>query len=169
MLIGQWREWLIRLLGIRTVVIGDGQRGLLYRNGHPIRVLMPGVTRLFGQRRPLDVRLCSLSTPVYGGSDAEQLIETMDDDLARAFTVIEAEADEQLLLSIDGQPVDRLPPGTRRLYWKTDAPLQLTRLPPDDPAPPAASGDGWIGFSLDAVQRRNDAADAPLLQQLKAA
>ena len=127
---GYWHDRLARLLGIRTITIADGERGLLYRDRQFVRVLKPGVTRLFGHHAPLDLRLCAVSSLAYAGRDAEWLIETLGDALARDFIVVEAAADEVLLLSVEGRVIDALAPGTRRLYWKTGARLTVERLSP---------------------------------------
>jgi hypothetical protein len=118
-----------RLLGLKTIAIGDGQRGLLYRDRRAVRVLMPGVTRLIGHHAPLDLRLCRVdASPLYAGADAEQLIEAAEPAVVEAFTLIEAGADEVLLLTVDGRLVEALPPRARRLCWKRATAPVVQRL-----------------------------------------
>lgn len=118
-----------RLLGLKTITIGDGQRGLLYRDRRAVRVLMPGVTRLIGHHAPLDLRLCRVdANPLYAGADFEQLIEAAEPAVFDAFTLIEAGPDEVLLLSVDGRLVEALPPRGRRLCWKTATAPVVQRL-----------------------------------------
>ncbi|MBA4285980.1 MAG: hypothetical protein C0434_10675 [Xanthomonadaceae bacterium] len=128
MRIGDWSDKLARLLGIRTITIGEGQRGLLYREQRAPRVLRPGVTRLFGQYQPLDLRICNIADPVYSCRDAEQLIESMETSIRRAFVVIETEVDEMARVSIDGRLVDVLAPDSRRLLWRTATAPMVERL-----------------------------------------
>lgn len=139
MRIGNWSDTLVRLLGIRIVTIGAGQRGLLYREQRAVRVLQPGSTRLFGQHQPLDLRICDVANPVYVGRDAEQLIESEATSIRRAFVVIETEANETARISIGGRLVGVLAPGSRRLLWRTAVEPVVDRLPASEsPSLPAA-------------------------------
>jgi len=58
------------------VVIGDGERGLVYRNRRFQQILLPGVHRLspFGGRPHVDIHTASKGA-AYTGSDQDSLIE----------------------------------------------------------------------------------------------
>lgn len=107
-----------RAFSIRTVLIGDGERGLLFRNRRLERVLTPGVVRLWSLRDRLEVRVYDLATVEYSGKDVDALITTLGPRLAEYFLLVDIGVDEVGLLSINGKLVDVLAPGSRRLYWK---------------------------------------------------
>lgn len=107
-----------KAFSIRTVLIGDGERGLLFRNRRLERVLMPGVVRLWSLRDRLEVRVCDLAAVEYGGKDVETLIATLGPALAEHFLLVDIGVDEVGLLSVNGKLVEVLAPGSRRLFWK---------------------------------------------------
>lgn len=110
---------------IKQIVIGDGERGLLYRNRRFERVLSPGVHRLFDPRNRIVVTLHNLTCPEYGGSDAAVLMAQMDGALADCFLVADIGTCEVGLVLKNGKLEDVLAPGTRKLYWKGIVPLEV--------------------------------------------
>ena len=103
---------------LKQIVIGDGERGLLYRNRRFERVLSPGVHRLFDPRKRIAVTVHNLTRPEYAGSDAEVLMAQMDGPLAECFLVADIGTDQVGLVLKNGKLEDVLAPGTRKLYWK---------------------------------------------------
>src|SRR5882757_4870943 len=73
------------MFGIKRVVIGDGERGLLYKNRRFERVLAPGVYRLWGAFGALEVRSFDIARPEFTGKDADALIERLGAGLERSF------------------------------------------------------------------------------------
>ena len=73
---------------LKQIVIGDGERGLLYRNRRFERVLSPGVHRLFDPRKRIAVTAHNLTRPEYAGSDAEVLMAQMDECVFGIFCCI---------------------------------------------------------------------------------
>ncbi len=106
------------MLGIKRVVIGDGERGLLYRNRRFERVLVPGVYRLWDAFGALEVRSIDIARPDFIGKDADMLIERLGGDLERTFVLADIGVDEVGLVSKSGKLEDVLAPGVRKLYWK---------------------------------------------------
>ncbi len=102
----------------RRVVIGDAERGLVYRNRRFERVLAPGVHRLFGRRDRLEVVVHDIREPEYAGKDAEALIAALGAHLAETFVLADVGMDEVGLVSKNGRLEDVLAPGVRRLYWR---------------------------------------------------
>lgn len=102
----------------RRVVIGDGERGLVYRNRRFERVLAPGVHRMFDPLQRIEVRSFDISTPLYAGHDADALIARLGADLDAVFVHADIGADEVGLVSRHGKLEEVLAPGTRRLYWR---------------------------------------------------
>lgn len=102
----------------RRVVIGDAERGLVYRNRRFERVLVPGVYRLFAWRDKLEVVVHDIRDPAYAGNDVDALIAALGDRLADTFVLADIGMDEVGLVSKNGRLEDVLAPGVRALYWR---------------------------------------------------
>jgi regulator of protease activity HflC (stomatin/prohibitin superfamily) len=102
----------------RRVVIGDAERGLVYRNRRFERVLAPGVYRLFAWRDKLEVVVHDIRKPEYAGNDVDALIAALGDRLGETFVLADIGMDEVGLVSKNGRLEDVLAPGVRQLYWR---------------------------------------------------
>ena len=118
---------MMSIFGMKRIVIGDGERGLLYRNRRFERVLAPGVTWL--RAAPADLRVVDITRPEYDGKNIEILISRLGAELERDFLLADIGADEVGLLSKNGKLDDVLPPGSRKLYWKGPVTVDVQRLP----------------------------------------
>ncbi len=114
----------------KKVVIGDGERGLVYRNRQLERVLEPGVYTFFDPRGQVGVTVHAIAQPEYNGSDAEVLFARRD-MLAPYFTFADIGEQEIGLVSKNGKLEDVLPPGSRKLYWKGLAQVEVANVPLD--------------------------------------
>lgn len=101
----------------KRVVIGDGERGLVYRNRQFERVLGPGVHTFFDPLKRITVCVHAIAKPEYTGPDADVLIARMDASLASELSLADIGEQEVGLVSKNGKLEDVLPPGTRQLYW----------------------------------------------------
>lgn len=101
----------------KKVVIGDGERGLVYRNRQLERVLEPGVHKFFDPRGELGITVHAIARPEYAGNDADVLIARMD-MLAPYFILADIGEQEVGLVSKNGKLEDVILPGGRKLYWK---------------------------------------------------
>jgi regulator of protease activity HflC (stomatin/prohibitin superfamily) len=110
---------------IKRIVIGDGERGLLYRNRRLERILLPGVTWVSTR---CEVRIHDITQPVYAGKDAEVLIERLGDELDQHFLLADIGVDEVGLVSCDGRLRGVLEPGARFLYWKGPVRVDIERI-----------------------------------------
>lgn len=102
----------------RRVVIGDAERGLVYRNRRFERVLAPGVYRLFAWRAQLEVVVHDIRKPEYAGNDVDALIAALGERLGETFVLADIGMDEVGLVSKNGRLEDVLAPGERQLYWR---------------------------------------------------
>jgi regulator of protease activity HflC (stomatin/prohibitin superfamily) len=102
---------------IKQIVIGDGERGLLYRNRRVQAVLPAGVYRYFDPFDRIAVAVHNVARPEYTGNDAEVLMASMDGDLGKHFLVADVGTDQVGLVLKNGKLEDVLAPGTRKLYW----------------------------------------------------
>ncbi len=117
------------MFGFKRVVIGDGERGLLYRNRRFERVLVPGVYELWNPFAELEVRSFDISRTEYEGKDAEVLVERLGTRLAETFVLADIGVGEVGLVSKNGKLEGVLAPGVRKLYWKGAAAIGVDRLP----------------------------------------
>lgn len=103
---------------IKQIVIGDGERGLLYRNRQLQGVLSAGVYRYFDPLGRIAVVVHNVSRAEYAGADAEVLMAQMSAWLAMHFLVADVGTRQVGLALKNGKLEDVLAPGTRKLYWK---------------------------------------------------
>ena len=117
------------MFGIKRVVIGDGERGLLYKNRRFERVLAPGVYRLWDAFGALEVRSFDIARPDFVGKDADTLIERLGAELERSFVLADIGVNEVGLVSKNGKLEDVLAPGMRKLYWKGPVFVTIDKAP----------------------------------------
>lgn len=110
---------------IKQIVIGDGERGLLYRNRRLQSVLAPGVYRWFDPFDHVTVTLHNAARAEYAGTDAEVLMTRVGAKLGDHFLVADVRVDQVGLVLKHGKLEDVLAPGTRKLYWKELVPVEL--------------------------------------------
>lgn len=102
----------------KTVVIGDNERGLEFRDKRFERVLTPGVYRIARGLAQRDVRIYDLGAVEYTNKDADTLIERLGTRVDEHFVLADIGVDEVGLLTYNGKLVDVLAPGQRKLYWR---------------------------------------------------
>ena len=113
---------------IQRVVIGDGERGLVYRNRQFAGVLLPGVHRWFDPMGRIDVTTHNIAKPEYSGTDADVLIAALGDRLDAYFVLANLGMDEVGLVLKNGKLEDVLAPGSRRLYWRGLVRVEVERV-----------------------------------------
>jgi hypothetical protein len=113
----------------KRVVIGDGERGLVFADRQFQRVLDPGVYRLFDPFNKIEVRVHPTVPAEYAGKDSEVLIAALGARLDASFVLADLGADEIGLVMKNGKLEDVLPPGTRKLYWRGPVDVEVRALP----------------------------------------
>lgn len=109
----------------KRIVIGDGERGLMYRNRQFERVLTAGVYRIFDPLQRVDIVVHNIARPEYNGGDADALIVALGDRLGQTFVLANLGMQEVGLVLKNGKLEDVLAPGTRNLYWKGLVPVEV--------------------------------------------
>ena len=109
----------------KRVVIGDGERGLVYRNRQFAGVLMPGRQRWFEPFNQLDVTVHGIAKTEYAGADVDVLIAALGERLGEHFVLANLGTEEVGLVLKNGKLEDVLAPGTRKLYWKGLVPVEV--------------------------------------------
>jgi regulator of protease activity HflC (stomatin/prohibitin superfamily) len=114
---------------MKKIVVGDGERGLVYRNRRFERVLLPGVYRLSSLRDKLEVRMFDTEqNDYYTGKDADALIERLGDSLNETFVLADIGVNEVGLMSRNGKLAYALAPGSRTLYWRGATKIEIERV-----------------------------------------
>lgn len=120
------------MFGIKRVVIGDGERGLLYKNRRFERVLNPGITWIWDVLDRVEVRVIDLARAEYDGKDVDLLIERLGETLAQNFVLADVAVNEVGLVSKNGKLEDVMAPGGRKLYWKGPVSVKVEKVLPAD-------------------------------------
>lgn len=102
----------------KRVVIGDGERGLVYRNRQLQRVIGPGEYRWFDPRGRIEVVVHAIAQPEYAGRDVDVIVTRLGDALGTHFVCADIGVDEVGLVLKNGKLEDVLAPGSRKLYWR---------------------------------------------------
>ncbi|MFC5740366.1 slipin family protein [Dyella tabacisoli] len=118
----------------KQIVIGDGERGLLYRNRRFERVLVAGVYRYFDPGNQLMLNVHDIARPEYSGGDADVLMAQMGGakvhpSLMGNFVVADIGTRQVGLVLKNGKLEDVLMPGTRKLYWKALVSVEVQAVP----------------------------------------
>lgn len=113
---------------MKRVVIGDGERGLVYRNRQFERVLGAGVYRMFDPLKQVEVRTFNIAAPEYAGSDVDVLVARLGERLGDSFVLADIGTGEIGLVSKNGKLEDVLAPGSRRLYWRGLVRVEVERV-----------------------------------------
>ncbi|MGH8079171.1 MAG: slipin family protein [Lysobacter sp.] len=113
---------------MKKAVVGDVERVLVYRNRRIERVLGPGVYRLNDFRRDLELVVHNIADSKYTGNDGEALISGLNVRLQNHFELADIGNDEVGLMLRNGRIADVLAPGSRRLYWKGFAAIEIRAI-----------------------------------------
>ncbi|MDG2519430.1 slipin family protein [Lysobacter soli] len=113
----------------KKVVIGDGERGLVYRNRQFEGVIAPGVHKWFDLFGAVEVKVHNIALRAeYLGSDENALIDALGTRLAEAFVLADIGVNEVGLVAKNGRMEEILAPGSRRLYWKGPIAIEVRTL-----------------------------------------
>lgn len=112
----------------KRLVVKKNERALLMRDGDFVRVLAPGVTRVFDPLGRHSVKRYPLDTPIEDPALAEYLRQDAPAVVAEHFIAMDLGDDEAGLRYENGVLIEVLPPGTRRLYWRGPVDHQLVRV-----------------------------------------
>ncbi|TXI45466.1 MAG: slipin family protein [Lysobacter sp.] len=112
----------------KRVVIGDGERGLVYRDRRFERALEPGVYNFVDPFGRLEIVVHNVAKPEYVGADVDALIAALGDKLDAHFVLGDVGTDEVGLVSKNGKLEDLLLPGTRKLYWRAPVRVEIERM-----------------------------------------
>lgn len=112
----------------KRMVIKKNQRGLLLRDGDFVRIVEPGVLRVFDPFNRVSLELYPLNDPLFNSPLADYLRQNESAMLDQHFVRMDLNEDEVGLRYEDNILVEILPPGTRNLYWKGLIEQRLERI-----------------------------------------
>ncbi|MGE3712068.1 MAG: hypothetical protein AB7G35_20680 [Hyphomicrobiaceae bacterium] len=117
-----------RTLFTLRVIVKDGERAILTRNGRFERALAPGRHTLFDVRRELAVELHQVVRAEFPGERYAVLKAARPDLAAEMFEAVETRADEVAIVSLDGRPTHLMGPWQTRVFWKVATRVEVERI-----------------------------------------
>jgi regulator of protease activity HflC (stomatin/prohibitin superfamily) len=117
------------MLQIKRITIGDGERGLMYRNRRFERIFGPGVYWIWSVLSKIEVRVADIEqNEHYTGRDADALIARLGARLGEVFVLADIGVNEVGLMSRNGKLAYALAPGSRTLYWRGATRIDVERV-----------------------------------------
>ena len=117
-----------RHLLMLRVIVKDGERALLTRNGRFERMLGPGRHRLFDPANELSVELFQVVRAEFPADRHAVLKAARPDIAAENFEAIETHAGELAIVSLDGRPAHLMGPWQARVFWKVVTRVDVERI-----------------------------------------
>jgi regulator of protease activity HflC (stomatin/prohibitin superfamily) len=110
------------------VLVKDGERALLLRDGRYVGVLVPGSYRLFDPLWKLKVETFSVVRTEFPAERYAVLKAERPAIAAELFEAVETGADELAIVSLDGRPTHLMAPWQVRVYWKVATKVTVERI-----------------------------------------
>lgn len=110
--------WFCKLLMLDLIIVKEHQRGLLFRNGKFVNMLLPGLHRFFNPSGQLAYEIADLNTLEFSSKYADTLVKQHPDVIARHFCLIDVSDQQVAIILVNGKMHAVLPPGTRKIFWK---------------------------------------------------
>jgi len=117
-----------RYLGVLQVIVRDGERALLLRNGRLERVLAPGRHRIFDALGELKVETFAVVRAEFPAERYAVIKAERPEIAAELFTAVETQADEVAIVSLDGRPTHLMAPWQTRVFWKVATRVEVERI-----------------------------------------
>src|SRR5262245_35146909 len=110
------------------VLVKDGERALLQRDGRYVGVLGPGAHRLFDPLWKLKAETFGVVRTEFPGERYAVLKAERPEIAAELFEAVETLADELAIVSLDGRPAHLMAPWQVRVYWKVATKVTVERI-----------------------------------------
>jgi regulator of protease activity HflC (stomatin/prohibitin superfamily) len=121
-------EGIMRVGFVLKVLVKDGERGLLLRDGRYERVLEPGQHRLLDALGRLKAEIFSVVRAEFP-AERYAVLKAERPLLAESlFEAVETKADELAIVSLDGRPAQLMAPWQTRVYWKVATRVTVERI-----------------------------------------
>ena len=106
------------MFGVKRYVIAQHERGVLLEDRSIVKILEPGIYRMFDPLGRVAVEVQDLTVAEFNHRYEDVLIREKPDLVAEYFQVIELGEYQVGLVYKNAKLRGVLPPGSRRLYWK---------------------------------------------------
>jgi regulator of protease activity HflC (stomatin/prohibitin superfamily) len=117
-----------RHLFVLRVIVQDGERAILTRNGRFEQVLEPGRHTVFDPLRKTAVEVYNVVRAEFS-AERYAVLKTARPDVAEAlFEAVETGADEVAIVSLDGRPAHLMAPWQTRVFWKVATRVEVERI-----------------------------------------
>ena len=110
------------------VLVKDGERALLLRDGRTVRALEPGLHRLFDPLGALKAETFNVVRAEFPAERYAVLKAERPELAAQLFEAVETRADELAIVSLDGRPTHLMAPWQVRVYWKVATAVTVERI-----------------------------------------
>ncbi|MCH9806300.1 MAG: slipin family protein [Alphaproteobacteria bacterium] len=121
----------MKVLGIFTVDVKDGERAFLSRNGRFERLLEPGRFRTMDWKGALAAEVVKVTRAEFPAERALMFEKTHPAIADQHFEIVQTAANEIALISFDGEPFHIVRPNTTRAFWKTLTQIDVERIDTD--------------------------------------
>jgi regulator of protease activity HflC (stomatin/prohibitin superfamily) len=117
-----------RHLLMLRVIVKDGERALLTRNGRLERVLAPGRHRLLDPANELSTELFQVARGEFPADRYAVLKAARPEIAAELFEAVETRGSELAIVSLDGRPMHLMGPWQVRVFWKVVTRVAVERI-----------------------------------------
>jgi len=106
------------MFGINKIVIAQHERGVFLKDRNIVKILEPGIYRIFDLFGRVQVEVYNLMSPEFNHRYVDVLVKENPELVEKFFQFVELGEYEVALVYKNGKLSGVLPPGTRQLYWK---------------------------------------------------
>ncbi len=106
------------MFGLKRYVIAQHERGVYFKDRSFVKILEPGIYRLFDLKDRVAVKVCDLTVAEFFDPHIDVLLKENRQLIDQYFQVIELGEYEVGLVYKNGKLSGVLAPGARQLYWK---------------------------------------------------
>lgn len=130
------------MFGLKRIVIAQHEHGVYLKDRSIVKVLEPGIYRVFDLLGRIAVEVQNLTVPEFNHPYVDVLVKEKRDLVDKYFQFIELGEYEVGLVYKNGKLNGVLAPGTRQLYWKgpVDVKVEVLNIERDFAVPKAKVG-----------------------------
>lgn len=116
------------MFGYKRIVIAQHERGVYLKDRSIVKILKPGVYRIFDLLGRITIEVHNLTVPEFTHPYVDVLVKEKRDLVDQHFQLIELGEYEVGLVYKNGKLNDVLAPGTRQLYWQGPIDIKVEAL-----------------------------------------
>lgn len=130
------------MFGLKRIVIAQHERGVYLKDRSIVKILEPGIYRIFDRLGRVAVEVQNLTVAEFNHPYEDVLVKEQRPLVDHYFQLFELNEYQVALVYKNGRLKDILPPGTRQLYWKglIDVTVEVLNIEQDFAVPKAKVG-----------------------------